>query len=51
MITAGSVYTYVDVAMGQNHPWLGPNYGTSLAAGTPDANMWTRFNINMGYYF
>ena len=51
MVTAGNLYTYVDVAMGKNHPWIGPNYGTSLAAGTPDANWWTRFNINMGYYF
>jgi hypothetical protein len=51
MVTAGSVYTYIDVAMGKNHPWLGPNYGSALAAGNPEADWWTRFNINMGYYF
>ncbi len=49
MVTAGSVYTYVDVAMGESHPWLGPDYGSALAEGAEDWHM--RFNINFGYYF
>lgn len=67
LITAGSVYTYVDLAMGQNHPWLTDNFGGSnLGIGNsedfneplsdtnpPDESPdWnTRFNINIGYYF
>ncbi|MFP4526502.1 MAG: hypothetical protein ACLFNL_08930 [Bacteroidales bacterium] len=33
MITAGSVYTYVDFAMGKNHAWLTDNFGTGFGAG------------------
>ena len=67
LITAGSVYTYVDLAMGQNHPWITNDFGgTDLGIGNPedfnepisDTNPpdespgWnTRFNINIGYYF
>ncbi len=67
LITAGSVYTYVDLAMGQNHPWITNNFGgTDLGMGNlersggtlSDSNLpdqrpaWnTRFNINIGYYF
>jgi len=47
LVTAGPVYTYVDVAMGKNHPWLG---GDDLAAGEED-DWETRFNVNFGYYF
>ncbi len=50
MVTAGSVYTYVDVATGKNHPWLGGPWTTGLAEGGGDS--WeTRVNINVGYYF
>ena len=49
LITAGSIYTYVDVAQGKNNPWLGEFSG--LGAGVPDAEWKMRFNINMGYYF
>ena len=51
MITAGQVYTYVDLAQGKNHPWLGPVWTNALGAGTPGAKWATRFNINIGYYF
>lgn len=51
LVTAGPIYTYIDVASGQNQPWLGPDYGGALAEGTPDALWETRFNINVGYYF
>ncbi len=60
MITAGPIYTYVDVASGQSHPWIGAAWSEALARGTspqaeaksPDKPEWaTRFNINIGYYF
>lgn len=51
LIAAGPIYTYVDLAMGKNHPWVGPNYGSALAAGDPNAKWETRFNINLGWYF
>lgn len=51
LISAGPVYTYVDVAMGKNHPWLTDSFGQGLGAGDPDADWNTRFNINIGYYF
>lgn len=51
MVTAGNVYTYIDFAMGQNHPWLGGDWGTSLSTGVEDADWEHRFNINFGYYF
>lgn len=51
LVAAGPIYTYVDMAMGRNHPWLGGAYGTALAAGEADADWHGRFNINIGYYF
>lgn len=67
LFTAGSIYTYVDLAMGKNHPWITSDFGgPDLGAGNPevfnepvsDINLpnkspdWnTRFNINIGYYF
>ena len=53
MVTSGSVYTYVDVATGKNHPWLGPgsNWTNALAAGGANASWETRVNVNVGYYF
>ncbi|MBD3331684.1 hypothetical protein GF356_02445 [candidate division GN15 bacterium] len=49
LVTAGSVYTYVDVAQGKNQPWLGQF--TGLGQGVEDAEWKMRFNINFGYYF
>lgn len=67
LISAGSIFTYVDLAMGQNHPWITNNFGgTDLGYGNlqnineplsetniPEENPdWNlRFNINIGYYF
>lgn len=51
MVTAGSVYTYIDYASGLNHPWLGSDYAGGLAEGSPNATWESRFNINIGYYF
>jgi len=51
---AGPLYTYFDIAMGKNHPWLGdfPSTWTfGLAQGDPDADWEVRYNINFGYYF
>jgi hypothetical protein len=49
LVTAGSVYTYVDVAQGKNQPWLGQF--TGLGQGVEDAEWKMRFNVNFGYYF
>ncbi|MFO7874897.1 MAG: hypothetical protein R6U62_10490 [Bacteroidales bacterium] len=61
LITAGNIFTYVDFAMGKNHPWLTDSFGTGLGAGhlddsgqpvpVDDMDWNLRFNINLGYYF
>lgn len=51
LITAGPVYTYVDVVTGKNQPWIGANYGDALAEGSSTAPWEMRFNVNVGYYF
>lgn len=67
LITAGKVYTYIDIASGYNHPWLsgyfggsamGSGYGLDPSLPVSDTNplsrnaYWnTRLNINIGYYF
>ncbi|MDN5291450.1 MAG: hypothetical protein PWQ06_1689, partial [Anaerophaga sp.] len=63
LITAGSIYTYVDWAFGKNNAWLGPDisdeegnvvystWSSGLAEGLEDADWESRFNINIGYYF
>lgn len=67
LISAGNIYTYVDIASGYNHPWLTNDFGgTDLGPGNPenlreaidaenpvdeDAFWNTRLNINIGYYF
>jgi len=50
LVTAGSIYTYVDWAFGKNNAWLGA-WDNGLAEGDPDADWENRFNINIGYYF
>ncbi|MDD3321371.1 MAG: hypothetical protein PHS59_07995 [Paludibacter sp.] len=50
LITAGSVYTYVDYALGKNNAWLGA-WTDGLAEGSANAKWESRFNINMGFYF
>jgi hypothetical protein len=44
-ISAGGLYTYVDLITAKNHPFIG---GT-MAGDALDWN--TRVNINLGYYF
>ncbi|MCF8333984.1 MAG: hypothetical protein K9I47_07540 [Bacteroidales bacterium] len=51
LITAGSIYTYVDYAMGKNQPWLTGSFGKGLGSGVEDPDWNSRFNINIGYYF
>jgi len=51
LVTAGSIYTYVDYAMGKNQPWLTGSFGKGLGTGVEDPDWNTRFNINIGYYF
>ena len=51
LITAGSIYTYVDYAMGKNQPWLTGSFGKGLGTGVEDPDWNTRFNVNIGYYF
>ncbi|MFD2533029.1 hypothetical protein [Gracilimonas halophila] len=51
LLSAGDVYTYFDIARGNNHPWLTENFGQGLGQGLNDARWNTRFNINIGYYF
>ncbi len=51
LVTAGSIYTYIDYAMGKNQPWLTDDFGKGLGAGVEDPDWLTRFNINIGYYF
>lgn len=50
-VAAGHLYTYIDLAAGKNHSWLGGNFIDDFAQGIPDAKWEARFNINIGYYF
>ena len=50
-ISAGNIYTYVDVIRGKNTPFVGGQTFTTPFEGG-EANSWeTLFNINVGYYF
>lgn len=51
LVSAGSLYTYIDYAAGYNHSWLGGNFIDDFAKGNPNAKWEARFNINVGYYF
>jgi hypothetical protein len=50
-MAAGGLFTYFDLAMGKNHPWLTDDFGVGLGPGVPDATLNARFNVNVGYYF
>jgi hypothetical protein len=50
MVTAGPIYTYIDVISGKNALYLG-GPRNSFEAGDRDADWGTKFNINIGYYF
>jgi hypothetical protein len=49
--SAGNIYTFVDMAIGKNHPWLTNSFGTGLGKGLKDAPWNARLNINIGYAF
>lgn len=67
LISAGKIYTYVDIASGFNHPWISDSFGgNALGPGrglqydspvsssnpiNPKPGWNTRININLGYYF
>ncbi len=59
MFSAGPVVSYLDVANGNNHPWVGPVWTEALSRGKapsnelqePDTKWATRVNLNIGYYF
>jgi hypothetical protein len=59
LISAGNVFTYVDLAQGINQPWLtdhfgvglGPGHGDFEGLGHADAEYNFRFNVNIGFYF
>lgn len=49
MLTTGPIFTYIDYAMGKNHPWMGKDFD---GLGKGESGTWgSRFNINIGYYF
>jgi len=50
LISANPVYVYVDWIYGKNALWVGAP-ADALAAGDPDADWRSLFNINIGYYF
>lgn len=47
----GQIETYIDYAMGKNHPWLTNTFGEGLGQGKANAPWNARLNINVGYYF
>lgn len=47
----GPLFVYIDLAMGKNNAWIGPDFGTALAEGGGDDDWHTRFNVNVGLYF
>ena len=63
LVSAGPVFTYVDIAQGINQPWLTEQFGVGVGPGhgdldghpgyTGDGNSEynIRFNINIGFYF
>lgn len=45
------VFVYVDYLRGRQHPYIGPNFSTGLAAGGVDDSWHDRVNVNVGVYF
>lgn len=50
-LLAGPIHFSVDAALGQHHPWVGPDYGVSLGAGRPDAGWHRWINLNIGFAY
>jgi hypothetical protein len=51
LITAGPVYTYIDLILGKNAQFLGGGDNPFGAADDSDDEWNKRFNVNVGYYF
>ncbi len=51
LLSSSHVYTYVDLALGRNQPWVGGDWESGLAEGDPDAPWEARLNINIGLYY
>lgn len=51
LLSMGSIYTYIDYALGKNHAWLGDVWSNAFVQGTDSKKWHARFNINLGYYF
>ncbi len=50
LVTAGKMLVYIDLILGRNHVFLGPdNLGTGVGRG--DGRFRARFNLNVGFYF
>jgi hypothetical protein len=45
------VFVYVDYLFGRQHPYVGPNFTSGLAAGGKDGGWHRRVNVSIGYYF
>jgi len=45
-VSAGGLYTYIDLILAENQPFIGGSMDSLTKSGTN-----TRFNINFGYYF
>ena len=45
------VFVYVDYLRGRQHPYIGPNFSSGLAAGGVDDSWHDRVNVNVGVYF
>lgn len=45
-VTSGGLYTYIDLILAENQPFIGGSMDSTAESGTN-----TRFNINFGYYF
>jgi len=51
LVTAGPLFTYIDLILGKNAQFLGGGSEAFGAAGDSDDDWNARFNVNVGYYF
>jgi len=51
MISAGPVYTYIDIISAENMPFMGGSMVDNADGWQSSNNRNTRININFGYYF
>jgi hypothetical protein len=50
-VLAGPIHCSVDFAFGQHHPWIGPDYGSALAAGGASSQWYRWINLNIGFAY